>query len=960
MSGDPPGGGMSGGGTGLMSGGGLSMGSGGRGNVGFEGCSIMSADALQEQPPRNRRRLNTADRAPTRPVRSPASTPAHCCARRRPGADGSRTPSFRPRADPRMHVGGGPPSVAASSVRARSCVVTRPIAPRPTSARTMPFGADPPIVRIGAVQDLVEQEQQRHRPARRVDDGADAQNLGVEPRVPLPAASPRRAASRREPAPTARSRRARDRRAGERKHDVDADRAQERALARHVRSAQDHHARAGRAESRDRCAPRRLPESAGARAPTRRRSMRHLRRPAMLRKRIVRALVCVGRERRQRLDARRPRAASRPTAGPYDACQRAIATASCWRTSSTYAIGANSRLWVESSHDTSDRSRAIRFDGATPSVSSARCSASSRGDVNRCDSMRASSAGQQAEIAFRRVDRVQHVVEPAVRQIARRRRRHEQPQHEQVGGRRRPRRGRSRAPPSRAPAPRAPPARPRGNARAARPPTRRARRCARPATRTRAPPRPRGSRASAAVRPPRPGARAPRSSGAGPRASRRASSRRPRCAWCSAARTASRGRTDRDRGRRDDRRRTRAPSRPMPGPATARRSRPRTYTRSAARARSKRCSCSAWTTASTPNAIHAATGHAGEIDARTNAIHSSTAPAAGERRGGRSRSSRLRAIERGDPLAPRGEAPFVLVVWSQPVARRPQACAEQRARERDVVIRRGVQLGDRDVFVGGVRDVNRSGTEQQRLAPRRQERDVGRVGKHRGVEARHGRQPHRRHLEDVLDRDAAARAARPRARTSAASLDRAEHHFGLGRRRDDVRRHAAVDQPDGVMRAAEHRIGRQRRSTRSVDQRVDQLVDRRFAELRKRRVRGAAGRAQLQTEDAARRERRAGCRSARRRSGTGCVRGRRLVRDARAVAAALFADDEHAGRRASRRRGAADRRPRPARRGCPSRRTTRGRTADRPRRGSERTAARSRSGSRSTTPTASPTASRSR
>ena len=46
------------------------------------------------------------------------------------------------------------------------------------------FGADPAIVRIGAVQNLVEQEQQRNRTARGLDDGADAQNLGVEARVP--------------------------------------------------------------------------------------------------------------------------------------------------------------------------------------------------------------------------------------------------------------------------------------------------------------------------------------------------------------------------------------------------------------------------------------------------------------------------------------------------------------------------------------------------------------------------------------------------------------------------------------------------------------------------------------------------------------------------------------------------------------------------------------------------------
>ena len=39
--------------------------------------------------------------------------------------------------------------------------------------------------------------------------------------------------------------------------------------------------------------------------------------------------------------------------------------------------------------------------------------------------------------------------------------------------------------------------------------------------------------------------------------------------------------------------------------------------------------------------------------------------------------------------------------------------------------------------------------------------------------------------------------------------DRSEHHLGLGRRRDDVGRHAADDQADRVVRLSEHRIGRQ-------------------------------------------------------------------------------------------------------------------------------------------------------
>ena len=49
-----------------------------------------------------------------------------------------------------------------------------------------------------------------------------------------------------------------------------------------------------------------------------------------------------------------------------------------------------------------------------------------------------------------------------------------------------------------------------------------------------------------------------------------------------------------------------------------------------------------------------------------------------------------------------------------------------------------------------------------------------------------------------------------------------------------------------------------------LHERVDQLVDRRIAELGRRGVGGAARRAQPHAQDAARRDRRAGCRSARR------------------------------------------------------------------------------------------------
>jgi len=45
------------------------------------------------------------------------------------------------------------------------------------------FSADAPIVRVGPVQDLVEQKQQRHRSARGFDDAPDAKDLRVEARL---------------------------------------------------------------------------------------------------------------------------------------------------------------------------------------------------------------------------------------------------------------------------------------------------------------------------------------------------------------------------------------------------------------------------------------------------------------------------------------------------------------------------------------------------------------------------------------------------------------------------------------------------------------------------------------------------------------------------------------------------------------------------------------------------------
>ena len=61
-------------------------------------------------------------------------------------------------------------------------------------------------------------------------------------------------------------------------------------------------------------------------------------------------------------------------------------------------------------------------------------------------------------------------------------------------------------------------------------------------------------------------------------------------------------------------------------------------------------------------------------------------------------------------------------------------------------------------------------------------------------------------LPGRLRRRRAIAAPRPRGGNLLGVADGAKHHFGFRRRRHDVRRHAASDQSDGVMRPPQHRI----------------------------------------------------------------------------------------------------------------------------------------------------------
>ena len=251
------------------------------------------------------------------------------------------------------------------------------------------------------MQDLVEQEQQRHRAARRLDDRRGCAGSRRRSASGRPAASPRCGASRRAPAATRAARRA-DRCARQRQHDVDADRPQQRALPRHVRAADDDHARAGRRRGARRCG-RRLPRrSADGRAPSASNTG-----PSSTSSGngSVGLLEGVGRQRRQRLDLAdgpEPLADRRSVA----ACQRSIATASCGRSSRTYAIGANIMLCVESTHDTRrlQLRDAARGDDAVGDQRLPQRRQARRGEGLPLDALE--QRQQERQIALGRLDRV--------------------------------------------------------------------------------------------------------------------------------------------------------------------------------------------------------------------------------------------------------------------------------------------------------------------------------------------------------------------------------------------------------------------------------------------------------------------------------------------------------------------------------------------------------------------------
>ena len=169
------------------------------------------------------------------------------------------------------------------------------------------------------MEDLVEQEQERARAPREVDELPDPGDLGVEPRparlerVLDPERRPD--GEHRDPEPPRP-----DRRPGEGEHRVDADRPQQRALARHVRPADEQHPQLA-AEPEVVADARGLGDQRVADAP---RPSKQVSSSLDLGERVGGVLVGVGGERAEGLELARRRRASRRSPGPVRTRQASI------------------------------------------------------------------------------------------------------------------------------------------------------------------------------------------------------------------------------------------------------------------------------------------------------------------------------------------------------------------------------------------------------------------------------------------------------------------------------------------------------------------------------------------------------------------------------------------------------------------------------------------------------------
>src|SRR5262245_27201489 len=104
---------------------------------------------------------------------------------------------------------------------------------------------------------------------------------------------------------------------------------------------------------------------------------------------------------------------------------------------------------------------------------------------------------------------------------------------------------------------------------------------------------------------------------------------------------------------------------------------------------------------------------------------------------------------------------------------------EQLSRDGYITGDRLLPIANLEELVGRVGVMNGARSEEERLAPSFEERNVGRVWEHRRLDSRYRFQPDGRNIQDLLDGDLARnRGNRTEYRRRAAH--RPEHDLGLG------------------------------------------------------------------------------------------------------------------------------------------------------------------------------------
>src|SRR5437660_2479397 len=145
---------------------------------------------------------------------------------------------------------------------------------------------------------------------------------------------------------------------------------------------------------------------------------------------------------------------------------------------------------------------------------------------------------------------------------------------------------------------------------------------------------------------------------------------------------------------------------------------------------------------------------------------------------------------------------------SLPTVLAAPAAREQRARESCVEGGGFFELALRDALAVGVRVEYGAGADEQRRAPVRQVRDVGREADDLTLEAFDRVHPHRLCGGKIFYTGAARHRRFENFFDDGGRSDQADLQLGLRLRGDDVRAYAAVDSPDVAGRLAEELVAR--------------------------------------------------------------------------------------------------------------------------------------------------------